>query len=103
MAPRHDVGFDVSQTDRLTDPTLLASLPIILLSPNSARIGYATKWLLYISTQLSTDAVRQRSPKGLGINQIPSTGLRHPSFNFWRKMPESDARSVGINNTVEAT
>ena len=25
--------------------------------------------------------------------QTPSTGLRHPSF-LWRKMPESDARSV---------
>ena len=26
-------------------------------------------------------------------SQTPSTGLRHPSF-LWRKVPESDARSV---------
>ena len=26
--------------------------------------------------------------------QTPSTGLQHPSFNLWRKVPESDARSV---------
>ena len=43
----------------------------------------------------------QRLPEILGTNQTPSTGLRHPSFN-WRKVPESGARSVGTNQTEEA-
>ena len=30
----------------------------------------------------------------MGESHTPSTGLRHPSFS-WRKVPESDARSVG--------
>ena len=29
---------------------------------------------------------------GEGVDQTPSTGLRHP----WREVPESDARSVGV-------
>ena len=37
------------------------------------------------------DTERER---GVGESHTPSTGLRHPSFN-WRKVPESDARSVG--------
>ena len=32
-----------------------------------------------------------------GILQTPSTGLRHPSFkDTWKKVPESDARSLGL-------
>ena len=39
-------------------------------SPNSPRTGYATEaGALFISAQLSTDAVVQRPPKGLGINK----------------------------------
>ena len=34
----------------------------------------------------------KRPPKGLGTDQTPSTGL-------WRKVPESDARSVGTDQT----
>ena len=37
------------------------------LPPNSARFGYATEGALFISAQLSNDAV-SALPKGLGIN-----------------------------------
>ena len=36
---------------------------------------------------------RNTNVPSLGSTQTPSTGLRHPSFLWW-KVPESDARSV---------
>ena len=37
---------------------------------------------LYLRTAIHRRG--QRPPKGLGANQTPSTGLRHPSFNYCR-------------------
>ena len=37
----------------------------------------------------------KRKVRGEGVMQTASTGLRQPSFP-WRKVPESDARSVGV-------
>ena len=68
------------------------------LPPNSARIVYATEGALFISAQLSTDAVGA-PPKGLDTNQTPSTGLRHPSLE---EGAGNDARKVGTNKTAEA-
>ena len=72
------------------------------LPPNSARFSYAAEGgTLYLRAAVQRRG-GQRPPKGLGTDQTPSTGLRHPSFNLWRKVPESDARSVGTDKTVEA-
>ena len=52
------------------------------LPPNSARFSYATEGSLFISAQLSTDAV-SGPPKGSGTNtndcrtHTPSTAFRH--------------------------
>ena len=74
------------------------------LPPNSARFGYATEGALFISPQLSTDAVStlrkvwvliklqalvfggrcQKAMLGVWVLQTPSIGLRHPSFNHCR-------------------
>ena len=69
--------------------------------PNSARFGYATEGARTLYPRAAVHRRGQRPPKGLGTNQTPSTGLRHSSF--WRKVPESGARSVVTNMTVEAT
>ena len=71
------------------------------LPPNSARFGYATEGARTLYPRAAVHRRGQRPPKGLGTNQTPSTGLRHSSF--WRKVPESGARSVVTNMTVEAT
>ena len=69
------------------------------LPPNSARFSYATEGALFISVQLSTNAVSALRKflvliklQALVYDILPS-----------RKVPESDARSVGTNMTVEAT
>ena len=60
--------------------------------PNSARFSTPLKRHSYLRTAVHRRG--QSPPKGLGTNQTPSTGLRHPSF---RTVPESDARSVGMS------
>ena len=44
-------------------------LGVTLLPPNSARFSYATEGALFISAQLSSDAVMQSPPKGFGTDK----------------------------------
>ena len=69
------------------------------LPPNSARFGYATEGPFFISAQLSTDAVSALRKVWVLIK------LHALVYDIlpWRKVPESDARSVGTDKTVEAT
>ena len=91
--PSEDHNHHPNQgTDHLihTPSTAFRHLP-----PNSARIGYATEGAVFISAQLSTDAVSALRKvwvllklQALVYDTLPST-----------KVPESDARSVSTNKT----
>ena len=70
-----------------------------LLPPNSARFSYATEWALFISAQLSTEDVSALRKVWVLIKLQAMVYDILPS----RKVPESDAWSVGTNMTVEAT
>ena len=69
------------------------------LPPNSAKFSYATEGALFISAQLFTDAVSAFRKVWVLIK------LQALVYDIllWRRVPESDARSVGTNMTVEAT
>ena len=57
---------------------------VTLLPPNSARFGYATEGALFISAQLSSDAVMQRPPKGFGTDK--TVGATSVAPNHARKL-----------------
>ena len=67
------------------------------LPPNSARFSYATEGALFISAQLSTDAVS-------ALRKVRVL-IKHQALVYdillWRKVPENGARSVGTNMTVK--
>ena len=67
--------------------------------PGPSSKCYATEGALFISVQPSTDAV---SAIGKVWVLIKLQALVYDVLP-WRKLPESDARSVGTNKTVKAT
>ena len=71
----HSMQFPVNTQRQLTCQTMYVQ--------HDKRLRYCT---------LSSRHSRQPTP------QTPSTGLRHPFF-FWRKVPESDARSAPTPHT----
>ena len=74
------------------------SITFRYLPPNSARFSYATEGALFISAQLSADAV-----SALRKVLIKLQALVYDILPPWRNVLESGARSVGTDKTVEAT
>ena len=71
---------------------------------DSIRRRNLKSWCLDTLSAMDTVHVRTDTPAsrlqgGQGFGETPSTGLRHPSS--WRKVPESDARSVGFGFTKD--
>jgi len=79
---------EIKSTPTLRAPlsgTFLQTLPdLVTPLKGYSLFSYATEGVLFISVQLSGDAVSALRKAGSGTNQTPSTGLRHPSFNHCR-------------------
>ena len=69
MKWRWEAEHDLWEQTRCEDHAHTPSIAFRHLPPNSARFSYATEGALFISAQLSSDAVSgQRPPKGSGTN-----------------------------------
>ena len=100
----HGVFRPVKSRRLNVHPRHTPSIDFRHLPPNSARIGYASKGALFISTQLSTDTVSALRKVWVLIKlQTLVYDIRKAVFGVRRQVPESGVRSVGSNKTVEAT